>query len=66
MKRHGGKKLALSKETLRTIGSEELAAVNGGKIVVQSLITCFSEFVRCQTYSCQGSICNTDDLVTTK
>jgi hypothetical protein len=40
-----------------------LANVNGGKVVIQSVVTCFSIVFRCQTYSCEGSICNTDDLV---
>lgn len=67
MKRsNGNPRLSLSKETLRTLGGEEMMRVNGGKIVIQSVVTCFSIILNCQTYSCEGSICNTDDLVNKK
>lgn len=66
MKNIGNKKLSLAKETLRTIGGDDLARASGGKIVIQSVVTCFSIVFNCQTYSCEGSICNTDDLVNKK
>jgi hypothetical protein len=56
------KKLTLGRETLRTLSDRQLGAANGGKF--QSLFLCVSVIFKCDTYSCNGTICNTDDLVT--